>query len=518
MKMSHKGNIFGFIRRFCIIICSISLAFMVMADDNAVVDDGFWVKVPDFVGSTASEVKKYADGLCDGLNLISLKDGYQSPIGAEERAKIVASVNARHGYIWMPRKASTVIGRTEEALDKISSAAGKVETAAKAVKNAYDIGKIIGIAAGSNSIDEAVDTYVSEGMIQNSVAGEAGYWLGTLAAGIANGKSITEAIAAGYDEKNVGKIAKTGYDTTQWLVRFATDMPDTDETCEDIMKRTRYEYETQLKTPKVGLIQDITPYEDTVDMLGFDNSKGDYLILLEDYTFKDYDGNEYTIPAGFIYDGTSLPTAHDKGFWATIIGFGTQVLMPDQTRFSSLAEGLIHDYMYRYPNQFTKEKADRLLFSNLKANENQRASEIYKGVRLGGSSAYDEHKVKTDNGTYNFTPEYYKHNLEIYYGKTTDGVSGEGDAETDGPSDDGNGQMCSPEDQPEEEEETTEKETETGKEDDRDSGDDIFDTEPGTSGGDQMCPIPTNNPNNGSNSSKRRRTSGHRGNTSSKIW
>lgn len=392
--------------------------------------DGVWVKVPDAIGSAVGDVESYANGICEGLSLISVKNGSGKPLSQVDRARIVKSVTARHGYMWVPRKASTALGRVEEALGEVGKLAG-------AVNNSYNIGKIIGIAAGSESVDAAVDTFVSEGMIQDSVAGEAGYWMGTIIAGVANGKSVTESIAEGYDEKNVGKVSKAGFKATQWMVRFATDMPDKEETLDDIYNRVKYEHETKLEQPKVGLIQDIGPYKETIDMLGFTNDGGPYLILLEDYHFKDYEGNEYTIPAGFIFDGTSLPTSHDKGFWSTIGGFATQVTMPDQTKYSSLAEGLIHDYMYRHPERFSKEKSDQLFSSNLKITGNPRASTLYKGVRYGGGSSYNEHKKNTEAGKYKFTDDYYRHNVEIWRSLQGNGGSPldeqpEGDSDSQG--------------------------------------------------------------------------------------
>lgn len=392
--------------------------------------DGVWVKVPDAIGSAVGDVESYANGICEGLSFISVKNGSGKPLSQADRARIVKSVTARHGYMWVPRKASTALGRVEEALGEVGKLAG-------AVNNSYNIGKIIGIAAGSESVDAAVDTFVSEGMIQDSVAGEAGYWMGTIIAGVANGKSVTESIAEGYDEKNVGKVSKAGFKATQWMVRFATDMPDKEETLDDIYNRVKYEHETKLEQPKVGLIQDIGPYKETIDMLGFTNDGGPYLILLEDYHFKDYEGNEYTIPAGFIFDGTSLPTSHDKGFWSTIGGFATQVTMPDQTKYSSLAEGLIHDYMYRHPERFSKEKSDQLFSSNLKITGNPRASTLYKGVRYGGGSSYNEHKKNTEAGKYKFTDDYYRHNVEIWRSLQGNGGSPldeqpEGDSDSQG--------------------------------------------------------------------------------------
>ena len=261
-------------------------------------------------------------------------------------------------------------------------------------------------------------------------------------------------------------------------------------------KISDYEKNTKLSQPKLGLIRDISPYEKTTEMLGFTNEQGPYLILLEDYKFKDFDGNEYTIPAGFIFDGTSLPTSHDEG-WLTDrspVGFGIQVLMPDQTKYSSLPEGMIHDYMYRHPNQFAKETADLLFLSNLRITGNDRADKLYSGVVLGGGSSYNEHLDKTNKGNYRFTEEYYKENLEIWsrqQSATKDNPFGQ----SQNP---GEGQVCKP-------------------------GDDPFDSDPENKGdgNGQMCPVPGNGSTGGQSPSKpttRRRGGSGGGDTKARIW
>ncbi len=266
-------------------------------------------------------------------------------------------------------------------------------------------------------------------------------------------------------------------------------------------KAAKYEASAELNPPKLGLIQNIAPYEKTTEMLGFSNDKGPYLILLEDYKFKDFDGNEYTIPAGFIFDGTSLPTSHDEG-WLTDrspVGFGIQVLMPDQTKYSSLAEGMIHDYMYRHPNQFSKADADLLFRSNLRVNGNKRADRLYSGVHLGGFSSYNEHLRKTKDGTYRFTDEYYRENIDIWNRQSQ--ISDENPFNRI--RDSQGGQVCK-------------------------QGDDPFDSDPEDKGdgNGQMCPIPGSGSTGGgstggqrpSTPTTRRRGGSGGGDTSARIW
>lgn len=284
-------------------------------------------------------------------------------------------------------------------------------------------------------------------------------------------------------QKGVADALSDYRDSMAWADAAAANDPQN-------KKISEYEKNTKLSQPKLGLIRDISPYEKTTEMLGFTNKQGPYLILLEDYKFKDFDGNEYTIPAGFIFDGTSLPTSHDEG-WLTdrsSVGFGIQVLMPDQTKYSSLPEGMIHDYMYRHPNQFAKETADLLFLSNLRITGNKRADKLYSGVALGGGSSYSEHLNKTNKGNYRFTEEYYKENLEIWSRSQANTGNGEG-------------QVCKP-------------------------GDDPFDSKPENDGNGQMCPVPGNGSTGGGSSggqrtsqpTTRRRGGSGGGDTKARIW
>ncbi len=172
--------------------------------------DGEWVEL----GKEFANDKGWIDGLRHGLKYVELKKGYKSPIGEAEREKIINSVNARHGYIWVPRKLSTVIGRAEEMLRY-----------AGAVKNSFDIGKIIGIAIGAKSLDDAAELFAEEGMYQGTVSGEAAYWISTISVGLLNGRSFTEAIADGYDEKNIGKWTKTGFKLGEWMANAVNSLP-----------------------------------------------------------------------------------------------------------------------------------------------------------------------------------------------------------------------------------------------------------------------------------------------------
>lgn len=214
------------LRCFCILtfaLAPFAPPLFVHAAENADYSEteGQWIRLPSEILDSVEGAGGFAENLLKGLSYVELKKGYVSPIGQAERAKIVKSVTARHGFIWVPRKMSTVIGRLEELLGYVK----KAGDAAKAVKDAANIGKMIGIALGSNSIDEAVDLYVEEGMYQNSPYGEFAYWTATIAVGMNNGLSLEDAILSGYDEKNVGALTKLGVKGGSFAAWLVNNLP-----------------------------------------------------------------------------------------------------------------------------------------------------------------------------------------------------------------------------------------------------------------------------------------------------
>ena len=197
-------------------------AGILLADDPA--DDSYWSDgelVEMASEATGIDSQKIIEGILKGLEKVELKKGYKSPIGQAERAKIIASVSARHGKIWIPRKLSTVIGRLEEILGYAS----KGMDALNAAGDAFNVGKIIGIALGAKSLDDAAEIFASERMFQDSAFGEAGYWISTIAVGLFNGRSLTQAITDGYDEKNIGKWTKAGFKLGEWFANAVNSMP-----------------------------------------------------------------------------------------------------------------------------------------------------------------------------------------------------------------------------------------------------------------------------------------------------
>lgn len=165
-----------------------------------------------------------------------------------------------------------------------------------------------------------------------------------------------------------------------------------------------------LSRPKLDLIPavDIGKYRYTDRYLDLGDAEvSHYFILQEDYVFRNLNGRFDKIPAGFIWDGASIPK-----FW------GAAGLEVGNTRYNSvIAEGLIHDYMYRNPQRYTKKEADELFYDNLSRCNNPNALKVYKGVDLFGDSSYLRHWNNQRQGYYDvFTPEFYAENLKTFQG------------------------------------------------------------------------------------------------------
>ncbi|MBQ3806540.1 MAG: DUF1353 domain-containing protein [Kiritimatiellae bacterium] len=171
----------------------------------------------------------------------------------------------------------------------------------------------------------------------------------------------------------------------------------------------------EITSPKIAFIN-IDDYCDTRDLLGIkDDEKGPFAILTEDYTFYDLDGSEVTIPKGFIFDGASFP---DGGFLKFLI-HGVIGMPGGRYDYRTLASGLIHDYMYRNPENnplYTKDYADLMFMINSDIAGHPNPRSLWTAVQEGGEDAYRLHQKNREKGLYaeKFTSEYYSHNLEIY--------------------------------------------------------------------------------------------------------
>ena len=184
----------------------------------------------------------------------------------------------------------------------------------------------------------------------------------------------------------------------------------------------------EIETPKIAFIN-IDDYCETRDLLGIKkDEKGPFAILTEDYTFYDLDGTAVTIPKGFIFDGASFP---DGGFLKFLI-HGAVGIPGGRYDYRTLASGLIHDYMYRNPENnptYTKDYADLMFMINSDIAGHPNPRSLWTAVQEGGGSAYRQHQKNRDKGLYaeTFTPEYYRHNMEIYekYGCTERWTTGQ---------------------------------------------------------------------------------------------
>lgn len=163
-----------------------------------------------------------------------------------------------------------------------------------------------------------------------------------------------------------------------------------------------------LKKPKCGLVPaaDIRNYPFVDRYLDLDDPEiSHYFILQEDYVFEGLGGQQYVIPAGFIWDGASISKE-----------VAQQFLEVGNTRYvSAISEGLIHDWMYRNPQKYKKDEADLLFYVNLLRCKNPDSQKMYAGVAVGGGNSYNRHVDNARRGLYDgFTSEFYKKNTVIY--------------------------------------------------------------------------------------------------------
>ena len=176
-----------------------------------------------------------------------------------------------------------------------------------------------------------------------------------------------------------------------------------------------------LKIPKCGLVSnaDIKNYPLVDKYLTLDDPEiSYYFILQENYAFDGLDGSRNVIPAGFIWDGASIP----KDFRVTLPIVEIEMKIPNvllevgNTRYSSaISEGLVHDWMYRNPMKYSKEDADLLFYVNAVRCKNPNPLKMYEAVNLKGFDAYNGHVENVKKGFYDeFSAEFYDRNTTIY--------------------------------------------------------------------------------------------------------
>lgn len=111
----------------------------------------------------------------------------------------------------------------------------------------------------------------------------------------------------------------------------------------------------------------------------FSGRNGDCIRLLEDLMY-DYGGKSFTVPAGFVSDGASVP----QFLWSTV----SPAIDP-----RTLDGAIGHDFLYRTPTcNFTRKEADDLFYDLIRAHGLSfwRSQKAYWGVRLFGGRAWKE--------------------------------------------------------------------------------------------------------------------------------
>ena len=110
----------------------------------------------------------------------------------------------------------------------------------------------------------------------------------------------------------------------------------------------------------------------------FLDGKNTKIRTLEDISFNIH-GIIYTVPAGFVSDGCSLP----RFFWR---------LIGNPLQADWIEEAVLHDWLYKF-QPVSRREADKIFFMVLnKPILRIRRYLIYIGLRLGGWIAWNNHK------------------------------------------------------------------------------------------------------------------------------
>lgn len=90
--------------------------------------------------------------------------------------------------------------------------------------------------------------------------------------------------------------------------------------------------------------------------------------------------DEIVVPAGFVYDGASVPTVF------------TSILPKSGARYDRAA--CVHDFLYA-TRKFDRKKCDEIFYEAMKFDKvaQWKAWIIFKSVRVFGGKAYSDHKA-----------------------------------------------------------------------------------------------------------------------------
>lgn len=158
-----------------------------------------------------------------------------------------------------------------------------------------------------------------------------------------------------------------------------------------------------------GLIprSEIRKYPYVERYLDLDNKAIEDFFILQEPLNVSVGSRRIDIPKGYIWDGASIPN------WFSEVG----VLDKSNTRYqAALRAGLVHDFMYRDPSNFSRDFADEVFCWNLRKYGNPDPWKVCEGVKKIGGYFYNKHKKRQNRGEYAvFTPELYEQYLKMYY-------------------------------------------------------------------------------------------------------
>jgi hypothetical protein len=105
-------------------------------------------------------------------------------------------------------------------------------------------------------------------------------------------------------------------------------------------------------------------------------------------------GLSIVVPAGFVHDNASVPSP----LWS---------FLPPHGRYGKAA--IVHDYLY-WAQSCTRRQADNLLMLAMKESgvPRVRRAAVYRGVRVGGGSAYRANRRARDAGGIRVIPAEYR--------------------------------------------------------------------------------------------------------------
>lgn len=313
-------------------------------------------------------------------------------------------------------KVAVMILRIAEAYQKGARGDTLMNTVIKEIKSyGWDklkgkalgtLAKKIGIAAAIKKIDEGVATvklmfngsrYIVYGIMVNLPEETMNYL---------DRSRFTELAYA---------IIEGGPQKAESIIGFATDkITGSPINPDDFKKNAEKDVkikQSSKKSPKIKFIDINAPqWRNTVVALSLDKNdlQKQWAVTTEPFTFYDpYTEKNYTIPAGFIFDGASVPMKGVSGWVVGAITVGGGSWYPDV-----LTAGLIHDYLYRNPNNWTREQADIIFYKYLMARDFTASKSYYNGLRFLGGAAYQKHVDNYNAGRYAmFDDKYYQDNI-----------------------------------------------------------------------------------------------------------